>query len=114
MMLYLKCNQSINYDITPPIAPKMPNLGKGAECIRLLLSQVSKHMHESLFSMLFPILAVNKMPLSLLTATVNNPALSSNNPAFLPNKAGLSLLVGVIPRMESLNGNRMYGSVRGR
>ena len=41
-MLYLKCNQSINYDIAPPIAPKMPNLGKGAECIRLLLSQVSK------------------------------------------------------------------------
>ena len=34
----------------------MPRLGKGTECVRLLLSQVSKDMHEPMVPMLFPIL----------------------------------------------------------
>ena len=34
----------------------MPTLGKGTECIKLLLSQTSKDMHEPLVPMLFPIL----------------------------------------------------------
>ena len=34
----------------------MPKLGKGTECVQLLLSQVSKDMHEPLVPMLFPIL----------------------------------------------------------
>lgn len=38
----------MKYDISKPIAPKMPNLGRGTECIRLLLSQVSKDMREPL------------------------------------------------------------------
>lgn len=33
----------------------MPNLGRGTECIKLLLSQASKDMHESLVPMLFPV-----------------------------------------------------------
>ena len=33
----------------------MPRLGKGTECVLLLLSQVSKDMRQSLVSMLFPI-----------------------------------------------------------
>ena len=37
----------------------MPNLGKGTECIRLLLSQTSKDMHEPLVPMLFPILGAH-------------------------------------------------------
>ena len=40
-------------------APKMPRLGKGTECIKILLSQVSKSMHEPLVSMLFPILGAH-------------------------------------------------------
>ena len=32
----------------------MPNLGKGTECIKLLLSQASKDMYEPLVPMLFP------------------------------------------------------------
>lgn len=32
-------------------APKMPKLGKGTECVQLLLSQVSKDMHEPLVPM---------------------------------------------------------------
>ena len=34
----------------------MPRLGKGTECVKLLLSQVSKDMHEPITPMLFPIL----------------------------------------------------------
>jgi hypothetical protein len=37
----------------------MPNLGKGTECIKLLLSQTSKDMHEPLVPMLFPILGAH-------------------------------------------------------
>ena len=44
----------MKYDITKQTAPKMPNLGKGTECIRLLISQASKDMHEPLVPMLFP------------------------------------------------------------
>ena len=44
------------YDITKPTAPKMPNLGKGVECIKLLVSQISPDMREAIVPMLFPAL----------------------------------------------------------
>ncbi len=47
------------YDITKPSAPKMPNLGKGTECIKILLSQVSNDIREPLVPMLFPILGAH-------------------------------------------------------
>ena len=49
----------MTYDITKPTAPTMPNLGKGTECIKILLSQASKDMHESLVPMLFPSLGAH-------------------------------------------------------
>ena len=49
----------MKYDITKPTAPQMPALGKGTECIKLLLSQASKDMHEPLVPMLFPILGAH-------------------------------------------------------
>ena len=48
--------KKIKYDISQPTAPAMPRLGKGTECMKLLLSQVSKDMHEPMVPMLFPIL----------------------------------------------------------
>ena len=48
--------QNSKYDISKSTAPAMPRLGKGTECVRLLLSQVSKDMHEPMVPMLFPIL----------------------------------------------------------
>ena len=47
------------YDISKSLAPKMPNLGKGTECIKLLLTQTSKDMHEPLVPMLYPILGAH-------------------------------------------------------
>ena len=49
----------MKYDITKATAPAMPNLGKGTECIRLLLTQTSRDMHEPLVPMLFPILGAH-------------------------------------------------------
>ena len=49
----------MKYDITKQTAPKIPNLGKGTECIKLLLSQASKDMHEPLVPMLFPSLGAH-------------------------------------------------------
>lgn len=49
----------MKYNISKTTAPKMPKLGKGTECVTLLLSQVSKDMHQSLVSMLFPILGAH-------------------------------------------------------
>lgn len=46
----------MKYDITKPTAPKMPTLGKGCECIKILVSQVSKDMSEALVPMVFPAL----------------------------------------------------------
>ncbi len=40
-------------------SPTMPRLGKGTECIKLLLSQVSKDMREPITPMLFPILGAH-------------------------------------------------------
>ena len=37
----------------------MPNLGRGTECIKLLLSQASKDMYEPLVPMLFPVLGAH-------------------------------------------------------
>ena len=45
----------MRYDISKHKAPEMPNLGKGTECIKLLLSQASKDMYEPLVPMFFPI-----------------------------------------------------------
>jgi len=49
----------MKYDISKTTAPKMPNLGNGTECIKILLSQTSKDMHEPLVPMLFPILGAH-------------------------------------------------------
>ena len=45
----------MKYDITKPTAPAMPNLGRGTECVKLLLSQASKDMFEPLVPMFFPV-----------------------------------------------------------
>ena len=47
----------MRYNITTNKAPEIPNLGKGTECIKLLLSQASKDMYEPLVPMLSPHLA---------------------------------------------------------
>ena len=47
------------YDISKATAPAMPYLGKGTECIKLLLLQTSKDMREPLVTMLFPILGAH-------------------------------------------------------
>jgi hypothetical protein len=49
----------MKYDISKATAPAMPNLGKGTECIKLLLTQASKDMHEPLVPMLFPSLGAH-------------------------------------------------------
>ena len=45
----------MKYDISSNTAPAMPNLGRGTECIKLLLSQASAEMHEPFVPMFFPI-----------------------------------------------------------
>jgi hypothetical protein len=47
----------MRYDISKSKAPEMPNLGKGTECIKLLLSKASKGVYEPLVPMLFPSLS---------------------------------------------------------
>ena len=49
----------MKHDITKPKAPKMPNLGNSTECIKILLSQASKDMHEALVPMFFPVLGAH-------------------------------------------------------
>ena len=49
----------MKYNISNSKAPSMPTLGRGTECIRFLLSQASKDMHEPLVPMLFPSLGAH-------------------------------------------------------
>ena len=49
----------MRYNISKSTAPAMPRLGKGTECIKILLSQASKDMHEPLVPMFFPILGAH-------------------------------------------------------
>jgi hypothetical protein len=49
----------MRYDISKHKAPKMPKLGKGTECIKILLSQASKDMHEPLVPMFLPVLGAH-------------------------------------------------------
>lgn len=49
----------MKYDIRNFIAPTMPMLRKGTECIKILLSQVSKDKREPLVPMIFPILGAH-------------------------------------------------------
>ena len=44
----------MKYDISKPTAPKMPELGRGTECIKILLSQASKTMLYPLRCDVFP------------------------------------------------------------
>ena len=45
----------MRYDISKSTAPAIPKLGKGTECIKILLSQASKGMHEPFVPMFFPV-----------------------------------------------------------
>ena len=49
----------MRYNISKSTAPAMPKLGKGTECIKILLSQASKDMHEPLVPVFFPILGAH-------------------------------------------------------
>jgi hypothetical protein len=49
----------MRYDISKTTAPAMPPLGKGTECIKLLLTQASKDMHEPFVPMFFPVLGAH-------------------------------------------------------
>ena len=49
----------MKYEISKATAPAMPNLGKGTECVKLLLSQASKVMHDPLVPMFFPALGAH-------------------------------------------------------
>ena len=44
LIIHLKLSESMRYNISTFTSPKKPNLGKGTECIKLLLSQVSEDM----------------------------------------------------------------------
>lgn len=92
----------MRYDITKQSAPQMPNLGNGTECVKLLLSQTSKDMHEPLVPMLFPVLGAH-----ISGAEFQYPDLSWKEPCGMManlvaetggNKGQLSTLVEAICR----------------
>ena len=49
LVIHLKSSISMRYDISKATAPAMPTLGKGTECIKILLTQASKDMHAPSF-----------------------------------------------------------------
>ena len=49
----------MTYNISSSTAPAMPKPAKGTECIKLLLTQLSKGNHEPFVPMFFPILGAH-------------------------------------------------------
>ncbi len=49
----------MKYQVLKNASPTLPKLGKGTECISLLLTQVSKDMRKPLVPMIFPILGAH-------------------------------------------------------
>ena len=49
----------MRYNILKTTSPKMPNLGRGTESLKILLSQASKDMYDTLVPMFFPILGAH-------------------------------------------------------
>ena len=92
----------MNYDITKPQAPKMPSLGNGTECVRLLLSQASKDMREPLVPMLFPTLGAHVSGSEFLYPDLSWKELCGQMANLVAdsggNKGQLSLLVEAICR----------------
>lgn len=92
----------MKYNISKTTAPAMPSLGNGTECIKLLLSQVSKDMYEPIVPMLFPVLGAH-----LSGAEFQYPDLSWKEPCGMManlvaesggNKGQLSNLVEAVCR----------------
>ena len=54
---HLKSRKSMKYDISKSTAPTMPNLGKGTECIKILLKETQKACVNRLFRCFSPSLA---------------------------------------------------------
>ena len=90
------------YDITKPTSPAMPKLGKGTECIKILLSQVSRDMHQPLLPMLFPILGAHVSGAEFQYPDLTWKELSGQMANLVAesggNKGQLSLLVEAICR----------------
>ena len=61
----------MRYDISKANAPAMPNLGKGTECIKILLSQASKDMDEPLVPMDLPALSARLTDVELMCSDAN-------------------------------------------
>ena len=57
VIIHLKSRISMRYDISKATAPAMSTVGKGTECIKLLLSQASKDMYEPCILMFFSLMA---------------------------------------------------------
>ena len=92
----------MKYEISKATAPAMPNLGKGTECVKLLLSQASKDMYEPLVPMFFPIFGAH-----IFGAEFQYPDFSWKEPTGMmanlvaksgDNKGQLSCLVEAICR----------------
>ena len=49
----------MKYNLSKTTPPAIPRLGKDTESVALLLSQVSKDMHQPIVPMLFPILGAH-------------------------------------------------------
>ena len=92
----------MRYDISKASAPKMPALGRGTKCIKILLSQVSKDNYEPFVPMFFPVLGAH-----IIGAEFQYPDLTWKEPTGIManlvgdsgcNKGQLSNLVEAICR----------------
>ena len=66
----------MSYNIFNSTAPAMPKPTKGTEIVKLLLSQASKGMHETLVPMFFPVFGTHQRRRISLTRQLYKASLS--------------------------------------
>ena len=87
----------MRYDISKATAPAMPTLGKGTECIKLLLSQASKDMFEPLVPMFFPVFGAHISGAEFQYPTQLEGTLRSNNLTLSTDRAGFWMDNTILP-----------------
>ena len=87
----------MRYDISKATAPAMPTLGKGTECIKLLLSQASKDMFEPLVPMFFPVFGAHISGAEFQYPTQLEGTLWSNNLTLSADKVGFGVDNTILP-----------------
>ena len=97
VIIHLKSRISMRYDISKATVPAMSTVGKGTECIKLLLSQASKDMYEPCVLMFFPVFGAHISGVEFQYLIQLEGTFWSNNLTLFADRAGFWVDNTILP-----------------